>query len=48
MAAQVANELGKAPEARAFCERGIAVATRKHDGHALSELNSLLQTLGGP
>jgi predicted RNA polymerase sigma factor len=46
MAAQLAGELGKRAEARAFCERGIDTARRKRDEHALSELTTFLQTLG--
>ncbi len=46
MGAQLADELGKRDEARTLCERGVAIATRKHDHHALSELQTFLQTLG--
>ena len=47
MGAQVADELGRRDEARAFCTRGIETATKKRDAHALSELQTFLQTLGG-
>ena len=47
MAAQLADELGQREVARGFCERGVATARRKHDHHALSELQTFLQTLGG-
>jgi predicted RNA polymerase sigma factor len=46
MAAQLAGELGRRDEARAFCERGIDTARRRRDDHALSELTTFLQTLG--
>lgn len=45
MAAQVAAELGRREEARAFAARGIDVATKKRDGHALSELESMAASL---
>jgi hypothetical protein len=45
MAAQLADELGERERARSFCERGIETATRKRDHHALSELQTFLQTL---
>jgi predicted RNA polymerase sigma factor len=45
MAAQLADELGERERARSFCERGIEAATRKRDHHALSELQTFLQTL---
>jgi hypothetical protein len=46
MAGQLADELGQRDVARSFCTRGVEVATRKHDHHALSELQTFLQTLG--
>lgn len=46
MAAQLADEMGKRDEARAFCQRGMDAARRKRDDHALSELTTFLQTLG--
>ncbi len=46
MAAQLADELGKREDARAWCTRGIETATRRRDDHALSELTTFLQTLG--
>ncbi len=46
MAAQLASEMGKKPEARAYCTRGIEVTARAKDGHSLSELQSFLSTLG--
>ena len=45
MAAQVASELGRTDEARSFAERGLEVARKAGDGHALSELTSFLGTL---
>ncbi|UJR81278.1 tetratricopeptide repeat protein [Sandaracinus amylolyticus] len=45
MGAQVAAELGRADEARAFAERGIEKARAGGDGHALSELTSFLATI---
>ncbi|MBX7196732.1 MAG: tetratricopeptide repeat protein [Sandaracinaceae bacterium] len=46
MAAQLADELSRRELARDFCRRGIELATRKRDAHALSELQTFLQTLG--
>lgn len=46
MAAQLADELGQRETARTFCTRGVEVASRKRDAHALSELQTFLQTLG--
>lgn len=45
MAAQVAKELDRPDEARAWAEQGVAQATKKGDGHAASELNQFLATL---
>ncbi len=45
MAAQLADELGRRDEARTFCQRGVEVASKKRDAHALSELQTFLQTL---
>ncbi|AKF06029.1 tetratricopeptide repeat protein [Sandaracinus amylolyticus] len=45
MGAQVAAELGRTDEARAFAQRGIEQARAGGDGHALSELDSFLATL---
>ena len=45
MAAQLADEMGQRDVARSFGTRGLEVATRKGDAHALSELQSFLQTL---
>lgn len=46
MAAQVASELGRADAARAYASRGAEVASRVGDGHALSELQQFLATVG--
>jgi predicted Zn-dependent protease len=45
MAAQLAQELGRADEARGFADRGIQQARASGDGHALSELTTLRSTL---
>jgi predicted RNA polymerase sigma factor len=45
MAAQLAQELGRTDEARAFADRGIERARAAHDDHALSELTTLRSTL---
>jgi len=37
--------LARKPEARAVCERGIAAAGRKGDGHAQGELQQALDAL---
>jgi predicted Zn-dependent protease len=45
MHGQLLAELGRKDEARAVLERGQAVAARKGDGHAGSELASALEAL---
>jgi hypothetical protein len=45
MAGQTLGDAGRAEEARSWLEAGIAVATRKGDGHALGELQSALASL---
>ena len=45
MHGQLLAELGRAAEARAVLERGLAVAAKKGDGHAASELASALAAL---
>lgn len=45
MAAQVARELDRLEEARAWAEQGVAQAQRSGDGHAASELTQFLSTL---
>jgi hypothetical protein len=45
MAAQLAAELGRAEDARAFAERGVERARQAGDAHALSELTQLLGTI---
>ena len=45
MAAQVCQELGRHPEARSWCERGLDVAGAARDGHAAGELESFLSSL---
>jgi tetratricopeptide (TPR) repeat protein len=42
MAGQTLLDAGRTPEARAWLEAGVAVATAKHDSHALGELESAL------
>ncbi|MCL2447726.1 MAG: tetratricopeptide repeat protein [Polyangiaceae bacterium] len=46
MCGQVLEKLGRGDEARSWLSAGIAVARAKGDAHALSELESALQTLG--
>jgi tetratricopeptide (TPR) repeat protein len=46
MAAQLAAELGRTEEARHWAELGIERARQGGDAHALSELSTLLRTLG--
>lgn len=45
MCAQMLAEAGRGDEARAEVERGIAVARRVGDGHALGEMQGLLDSL---
>jgi len=45
MAAQVAAELGRSEEARAWCQSGIDVAESQSESHARSELDIFLQNL---
>jgi tetratricopeptide (TPR) repeat protein len=45
MAAQVAQELERTDEARAWCERGLERARAKGDAHAARELGQLLDML---
>jgi len=45
MCGQVLAELGKNDEARAELQQGIAVARQTGDGHALGEMQGLLETL---
>ena len=46
MAAQLADEVSKRDEARAWADRGLVVAQKKGDGHAASELTTFRNTLG--
>jgi tetratricopeptide (TPR) repeat protein len=45
MAGQMLIDAGRADEARAWLETGIAVAQRKGDSHALGELQSALASV---
>jgi tetratricopeptide (TPR) repeat protein len=45
MAGQTLVDAGRGPEAKTWLEQGIAVAQRKHDSHALGELESALASL---
>ncbi|HEX2871064.1 MAG TPA: tetratricopeptide repeat protein [Polyangiaceae bacterium] len=45
MAGQTLIDAGRGPEARIWLEAGIAVAQRKHDSHALGELESALASV---
>ena len=45
MAGQALIDAGRGPEARIWLEQGIAAATRKHDTHALGELESALASV---
>jgi len=45
MAGQALIDAGRSAEARAWLEAGVAVATRKHDSHALGELESALASV---
>lgn len=45
MAAQVAQELDREGEARAWCEQGLEQARAKGDAHAARELSQLLDML---
>jgi tetratricopeptide (TPR) repeat protein len=45
MAAQVAQELDRTDDARAWAEQGIEQAQKKGDGHAKGELEQFLATL---
>jgi len=46
MCGQMLEKLDRKEEARGWLVAGIDVATKKHDGHALSELQSALAGLG--
>ncbi len=46
MCGQVLESLGRIEEARSWFGHGIEAAGKKGDGHALSELQSALATLG--
>src|SRR4051812_4050083 len=43
MGAQTLMEAGRHEEARALLEKGVEVATRTRNGHALSEMEMMLQ-----
>lgn len=45
MAAQMLHELARDPEARRWCEDGVAAARAAKDGHSLGELESFLDAL---
>ena len=45
MAGQTLIDAGRGAEAKVWLEQGIAVATRKHDTHALGELESALASV---
>lgn len=45
MAGQTLIDAGRAADAKIWLESGIAVAQRKHDSHALGELESALASL---
>ena len=45
MAAQVAQELDRTDDARAWCEQGLERAREKGDSHAARELSQLLDML---
>ncbi len=45
MAAQMLHELARDPEARRWCEDGIAAARAARDGHSLGELEGLMASL---
>lgn len=45
MAAQLAQEMGRADDARRYADTGIDRARTAHDDHALSELSTLRSTL---
>jgi len=45
MAGQTLIDANRAAEARTWLEAGIAVATKKHDTHALGELESALASV---
>jgi len=46
MCGQMLDKLARKDEARDWLEAGIVVAKKKHDGHALGELESALAALG--
>ena len=46
MCGQMLEKIGRKDDARDWLGAGIAVAKKKGDGHALSELESALGTLG--
>jgi tetratricopeptide (TPR) repeat protein len=45
MSAQVLDRAGRTPEARAMLHKGIASAQRTNNGHALSEMEAMLEEL---
>lgn len=45
MAGQTLIDAGRAAEARAWLESGVAIATQKRDSHALGELESALASI---
>ena len=47
MCGQMLEKMGRKDDARDWLEAGIAVARKKKDGHALSELEGALAALGG-
>jgi predicted Zn-dependent protease len=47
MAAQTLIKSGRAPEARAMLQNGIACAQRTRNQHALAEMEAMLDELGG-
>jgi predicted Zn-dependent protease len=46
MCGQMLEKMGRKDDARGWLEAGIVTAKKKHDGHALSELESALGALG--
>ncbi len=46
MCGQMLEKIARKDDARGWLEAGIEVAKKKHDGHAQSELESALATLG--
>ena len=45
MAAQMLQELSRSPEARRWCEDGVAAARAARDSHSLGELEGFLDSL---